>query len=75
MVRSMVSSMVRSMVRSVSQGSRSGWSVSSMSRLRVDSGSLVSHVGNESALSDFGLFLGILNPMFVTPPHSSFMIL
>ena len=50
MVRTMMRSMVRSMVRSVSQGSRSGWSVSPVSRLRVDRGSLVPHVGNESAL-------------------------
>ena len=39
-----------SMVRSVSQLSRSGWSVTSVPGLRVDRGSLVSHVGNESAL-------------------------
>ena len=56
----MVRSMVRSVVRSVSQFSRSGWSVSPMSRLRVDRGSLVSHVGNESALEHFALFWGIL---------------
>ena len=48
--RAVVRSVVWSMVRSVSQLSRSGWSVTSVPRLRVDRGSLVSHVGNESAL-------------------------
>ena len=58
--RAVVRSVVWSMVRSVSQLSRSGWSVTSVPRLRVDRGSLVSHVGNESALEHFALFWGIL---------------
>merc|ERR1712223_1612080 len=46
----MMRSMVRSMMRPVSQWSRPGRSVASVSRLRGDRGPLVSHVGNEAAL-------------------------
>merc|ERR1712226_657804 len=68
MVRSMVSSMVRS-----------GWSVSSMSRLRVDRGSLVPHVGNESALmvSPVGdnLYAAIRERHPVLSGHNSVLVL
>ena len=62
----MMRSMVRSMMRPVSQWSRPGRSVASVSRLRVDRGPLVSHVGNEAALEQLALFYGILT-IFV--PH------
>ena len=74
MVRTMMRSMMRSMVRSVSQWCRSGWSVSSVSRLRVDRGSLVSHVGNESALEHCLLFWGILKLFAPLPSPPSYVL-
>ena len=74
MVRSMVWSMMRSMVRSMSQLGRSGWSIASVSRLRVDCCSLVSHVGNESAL-ELGFILdNFENGCFPSPRFTSFIL-